>query len=152
MCPGNSHVLLKYLFGIYLCSMLVSLSNLSNLIQNGQFPIFSLFWWAFLFRDFCPGNSHVLLKYLFGIYLCSMLVSLSNLSNLIQNGQFPIFSLFWWAFLFSDFCPGNSHVLLKYLFGIYLCSMLVSLSNLSNLIQNGQFPIFSLFWWAFLLP
>ena len=47
---------------------------------------------------------------------------------------------------------GNSDLVLKYLFGICLCSMLISLSNLSILLQNGQFPIFSLFWWPFLLP
>ena len=31
------------------------------------------------------------------------------------------------------------------------CSMLISLSNVSNLAKNGHFPIFSLFWWPFLL-
>ena len=46
----------------------------------------------------------------------------------------------------------NSYLLLKYLCGIYLCSMLISLSNLSILLQYGQFPIFSLFWRPFLLP
>ena len=29
--------------------------------------------------------------------------------------------------------------------------MLIALSNVSNLLQNGQFPSFSLFWWPFLL-
>ena len=40
-------------------------------------------------------------KYLFGICLFAMLISLLNLSFMLQNGQFPIFSLFWWPFLFS---------------------------------------------------
>ena len=39
-CRGNSHFPLKYLFGICLCSMLVSLSNILNLLQNGQFFYF----------------------------------------------------------------------------------------------------------------
>ena len=30
--------------------------------------------------------------------------------------------------------------------------MLIGLSNISNLPQNGQFPVFSLFWWPYLLP
>ena len=42
VCPGYSH-LLKYLFGICLCPLLISLSNLSIQLQNGPFPIFSLF-------------------------------------------------------------------------------------------------------------
>ena len=49
VCPDNSYHLLKYLFGIYLCSMLISLPKVSNLIQNDHFPIFSLFWRPFLF-------------------------------------------------------------------------------------------------------
>ena len=31
------------------------------------------------------------------------------------------------------------------------CSMLISLSNVPNLLKNGHFPILSLFWWPFLL-
>ena len=31
------------------------------------------------------------------------------------------------------------------------CTMLISLSNVSDLLKNGHFPIFSLFWWPFLL-
>ena len=45
-------------------------------------------------------------------------------------------------------CPDNSPQLLRYLFGICLCSKLIDLSNISN----GQFPLFSLFWWPLLLP
>ena len=30
---------------------------------------------------------------------CFMLISLSNVSNLLKNGHFPIFSLFCWPFL-----------------------------------------------------
>ena len=50
-------------------------------------------------------------------------------------------------------CHDNSHHLLKYLF-LYLlqCSVLLTLSNVSNLLQNGQFPIYSLFWRPILLP
>ena len=44
MCHEHSYNLLKYHFDICLCSMLISLSNVSNLLQNGQFSIFSLFW------------------------------------------------------------------------------------------------------------
>ena len=39
MCYDNYNHLLKYRFGICLCSMLISLSNISNVLQNGQFPI-----------------------------------------------------------------------------------------------------------------
>ena len=46
-------------------------------------------------------NFHLLLKYLFGICLCSMLISLSHLSILPQNGPFPIFSLLERPFLLS---------------------------------------------------
>ena len=49
MCRDNSHHLLKYNFGICLCSMLISLSNVSNLPQNGHFSIFGLLWGPFLF-------------------------------------------------------------------------------------------------------
>ena len=48
MCRDNSHHLLKYFFGICLCSISNPLLHVSNLLQNGQFPIFSLFW-----RPFC---------------------------------------------------------------------------------------------------
>ena len=34
--------LLNYLFGICVCSILTDLSNVSNLFQNGHFPIFSM--------------------------------------------------------------------------------------------------------------
>ena len=30
---------------------------------------------------------------------CSMLITLSNVSNFLKNGNFSIFSLFWWPFL-----------------------------------------------------
>ena len=39
--------LLKYFFGIYMCSKLIPLLQVSNLLQNGHFPIFSLFWRPF---------------------------------------------------------------------------------------------------------
>ena len=38
-CRDDSNHLLKCIFGVCLCSVLVSLSNVSNLFQNGQFPI-----------------------------------------------------------------------------------------------------------------
>ena len=60
MCHDYGHHLLKYLFGIYLCSMLISQSNVSNLLQNGQFPIFSLFW-----RPFLLPWQHKLISYLY---------------------------------------------------------------------------------------
>ena len=43
MCRNDSRFLLKYLFGISLCSILIPLLHVSNLLQNGHFPIFSLF-------------------------------------------------------------------------------------------------------------
>ena len=43
-------------------------------------------------------------------------------------------------------------MIIKYLSGICLCSILISLSNVSNLLQNYLFPIFSLFWRPFSLP
>ena len=43
-------------------------------------------------------------------------------------------------------------LLLKYLFCICLCAMLISLSNLIILFQYGKLSIFSLFWRPFLLP
>ena len=49
-------------------------------------------------------------------------------------------------------CRDNSHHLLKYLFGICLCSILIPLLHVSNLLQNDHFPIFSLFWRPLLLP
>ena len=48
MCRGNSHHLLKDFFGICLCSILISPLHVSNLLQNGHFPIFSLFRRPFL--------------------------------------------------------------------------------------------------------
>ena len=56
------------------------------------------------------------------------------------------------AFFFQKLNMSDSHHLLKHIFGICLCSMLISLSKVSNLLQNGLFPIFSLFWQPFLLP
>ena len=47
VCHDNSNNLLKYVFGICLCSILISLLYVSNLLQNGHFAIFSLFWWPF---------------------------------------------------------------------------------------------------------
>ena len=48
VCRDNSHHLLKYLFGICLCTILISPSKVvSNLFQNGYFPIFSLFRQSF---------------------------------------------------------------------------------------------------------
>ena len=49
-------------------------------------------------------------------------------------------------------CRYNSHRLLKCTFGICVFSKLISMSNVSNLLQNGHFPIFRLFWRPFLLP
>ena len=49
-------------------------------------------------------------------------------------------------------CRDNYHHLLKYFFGTCLCSILIPLLHVSNLLQNGHFPIFSLFWRPFLLP
>ena len=46
VCRDSSHNLLKYLFAICLCSMLNSLSNISNLLQNGLFPIVNLLFVA----------------------------------------------------------------------------------------------------------
>ena len=54
--------------------------------------------------------------------------------------------------LYYIVCRDNSHPLLKYLFGICLCSMLISLSTVLNLLENGHFPIFRLIWQPFLLP
>ena len=51
MWRDNSHPLLKYLFGICLCSMLISLSNVLNLLQNGHFPIFSHFGSHFCYHS-----------------------------------------------------------------------------------------------------
>ena len=45
----------------------------------------------------------------------------------------------------SSVCCANFHNLLKCRFGIFLCSMFISLLNVSKLLQNGHFPIFSLF-------
>ena len=36
MCRDNSHHLLKYLLGICLCSILIHLLHVSNLLRNGQ--------------------------------------------------------------------------------------------------------------------
>ena len=36
-------ILLKYCFGICLCSILIPLLHVSNLLQNGHFPVFSDF-------------------------------------------------------------------------------------------------------------
>ena len=44
VCLDNSLNMLKYLFGICLCSVLISLSNVSNLFQNSQFPVLGLFF------------------------------------------------------------------------------------------------------------
>ena len=38
--------------------------------------------------DVCRDNSHNLVKYRFGICLCSMSIGLSNVSNFLQNKQF----------------------------------------------------------------
>ena len=43
MCCDNSRHLLKYFFGIYLCSILNPLLHVSNLLENCHFLIFSLF-------------------------------------------------------------------------------------------------------------
>ena len=39
LCPDNSYHLLSYIFGVFLCSVLISMSNVSNLFQNGHFTI-----------------------------------------------------------------------------------------------------------------
>ena len=51
---------MKIYFGICLCSMIMSLSKVSNLIQNGHFPTLSLFWQPFFAIEtvrvnFIPG-------------------------------------------------------------------------------------------------
>ena len=51
MCHDNSHNLLKYLFGIYLCSSLIALSNVSNLLQNVKFPISAYFGGCFCYHS-----------------------------------------------------------------------------------------------------
>ena len=47
MCSDHSHHLLKHFIGICLCSILIPLLHVSNLLQNGHFPIFSPFWRPF---------------------------------------------------------------------------------------------------------
>ena len=39
LCPDNSYHLLSYIFGVFLCSESISMSNVSNLFQNGHFTI-----------------------------------------------------------------------------------------------------------------
>ena len=40
VCHDYSHHLLKYFFGICLCSISILLLRVSNLLRNGHFPIF----------------------------------------------------------------------------------------------------------------
>ena len=40
MCRDNSHYLLNFFFGICLCSILIPLLHVSNLLQNGHFSYF----------------------------------------------------------------------------------------------------------------
>ena len=50
-------------------------------------------------------------------------------------------------------CLANSHHLFKVsFFCIILYSILIPLLHVSDFLQNGHFPIFSLFWRPFLLP
>ena len=40
MCRDNSHHLFIFSFGICLCSILIPLLHVSNVLQNGHFPYF----------------------------------------------------------------------------------------------------------------
>ena len=44
MCRDNSHHLLKYFFSICLCTILIPLLRVSNLLQNGHFFLFSAYF------------------------------------------------------------------------------------------------------------
>ena len=48
MCRDNSHHLLKYPFGICLCSKLISMSNVSNVLQNGHLSMLAYFGGRFV--------------------------------------------------------------------------------------------------------
>ena len=76
MCHDNYHHLFKCL-----CSMLISLSNVSNVLQNGQFPIFSLFWWPFFYNS----NGKIQIKTRF--------TDLDHCSN-------KLIKLIWWKAIF----------------------------------------------------
>ena len=48
-----------------------------------------------------------------------MLIGLSNVSNLLQNSQFPVFSLFWWPFCY------HSKSKVKLIPDIYTCAIVL---------------------------
>ena len=65
--------------------MLISLSNLSILLQNGHFPIFSLFW-----RPFFVTIATVKIKVILDFY--TLVIVLINYLEQIGEKQFLYFS------------------------------------------------------------
>ena len=60
VCYDNSRHQFKYIFGVCLCSMLTALSNVSNLLKNGQFPISAYFGTHFCYHS--NGKSQTNIK------------------------------------------------------------------------------------------
>ena len=62
VCHDSSHHLLKYLFGICLCSMLISLSNVLNLLKKANFLFSASFGGHFCYHSNCNSrmNSRLL--------------------------------------------------------------------------------------------
>ena len=78
MCRAKSYHLLKYSFGICLCSISNYLSKVSNLFQNGHIPIFAYFgghssYHSSLRFDYCSNIiiKKILVKRIFIYFLAS---------------------------------------------------------------------------------
>ena len=65
--------------------MFISLSKVSNLLQNGLLPIFSLLWRPFFYHS--NGKSQIM-----GV-VYALAIVLINLQEEIGEKQFPYFSL-----------------------------------------------------------
>ena len=73
-----------------------------SLLETAIFKELNISTWEYqniLLICCCRDNSHHLLKYLFRISLSSMVISLSNVSNLLQNGH-----LLFSAYFGGHFC------------------------------------------------